>query len=162
METYVNFWRWVGHKRWFAVAMRHALSKVDREIYRISGGHLALTGLPVLPMLLLTTVGRRSGRERTVPLTYVRDGETLVVASANFGLKSKAGWPRNLLANPRCAVRIGGEVRTYRARLANEAEAARYWPNLLERWPAFQTYVDRSGERWMFVLEPVGPAGDPA
>jgi deazaflavin-dependent oxidoreductase (nitroreductase family) len=155
MRAYVGFWRWIGHKRWFAVAMRYALSKVDREIYRISGGRLALTGPPVLPILLLTTTGRKTGRKRTVPLTYLRDEAKLVLTSENFGLERKAGWPRNLLANPEATVRIGRQAARYRSRPAGEEEITRYWPRLLEVWPALQTYMERSGERFVFVLEPV-------
>ncbi len=154
MQTYVNFWRWIGHKRWFAVAMRYVLSKVDREIYRLSGGRLALTGPPVLPVLLLTTIGRKTGKERTVPLTYLRDAEKLVLTSENFGLERKAAWPRNLLANPKATVQIGRQTARYRSRPASEEEVERYWPRLLEVWPPLQTYLERSGERFVFVLEP--------
>ncbi len=154
MQTYVNIWRWIGHKRWFAVAMRYFLSDVDREIYRLSGGRLALTGPPVLPVLLLTTTGRKTGRERTVPLTYLRDAEKLILTSENFGLERKAGWPKNLLANPEATVQIGRRVSRYRSRPASEEEVARYWPRFLKVWPALQTYLERSGERFVFVLEP--------
>ena len=160
MQTYVNFWRWIGHKRWFAVAMRYALSKVDREIYRLSGGRLALTGPPVLPILLLTTTGRKTGKKRTVPLTYLRDAKKLVVTSENFGLERKAGWPKNLLANPEATVQIGRQTSRYLSRPASEGEISSYWPRLLEIWPALQTYMERGGERFVFVLEPATQSQD--
>ncbi len=162
MQSYVNFWRWIGHKRWFAVAMRYFLSDVDREIYRLSGGRLALTGPPVLPVLLLTTTGRKTGRERTVPITYLRDAEKLILTSENFGLERKAGWPKNLLANPEATVQIGRRTSRYRSRPASEEEVERYWPRFLKVWPALQTYLDRSGERFVCVLEPAARREGPA
>jgi deazaflavin-dependent oxidoreductase (nitroreductase family) len=105
-------------------------------------------------VLLLTTTGRRSGVPRTTPVIYVRDGDRLVVSSEQTGQRRPAAWPLNLRAEPRVNVRLGAESAAYRGRPAAPDEVARYWPALLQAWPAHETYRARSGVRHVFVLEP--------
>jgi deazaflavin-dependent oxidoreductase (nitroreductase family) len=152
-RAYARVLQRVGHARWFADTTKHVISELDRAFYRSTGGRLTSSG-PALPTVLLTTVGRKSGRPYTVPIYYLRDGDDLVVASENFGLKTRSSWPQNLRANPVARVQIGRQGGWYRARAASEAEVRRHWPRFLAIWPAMQTYYEPSGERWMFVLEP--------
>ena len=63
-----------------------------------------------------------------------------------------AGWRLNLQANPEASVQIGATVRRYRGRLAGEDEITRCWPTLLEQWPPLESYRQRSGVRYVFVL----------
>jgi deazaflavin-dependent oxidoreductase (nitroreductase family) len=148
--------RWLGHRRWFAAAGRRFGAPLDRVLYRLTRGRVATTA-GVAPVILLTTRGRRSGKQRTTPVMYVRDGDRFVVSSENFGQERPAAWPLNLLADPRVSVQIGGETIPCRARLCDDAEADRYWPRLVEVWPAHETYRARSGKRHTFVLEPQLP-----
>ena len=97
---------------------------------------------------------RRTGRVRTTPVMYIRDGDRFVVSSKNFGQERSAAWPLNLLADPRATVQIGARRMSCRARLLEDEEADRYWPQLVEVWPAHETYRGRSGERRTFLLEP--------
>ena len=113
---------------------------------------------PQMRTMLLTTKGRSSGKERTVPVYYVRDGEHLVAACENFGLKVASSWPRNLLADPRARIEIDGAAASYRARPATDDEVTRDMPRLIDMWPAHDTYLKRTGTRYVFVFEPV-PAG---
>ncbi|HEY7618339.1 MAG TPA: nitroreductase/quinone reductase family protein [Solirubrobacteraceae bacterium] len=155
MGAYRNFVAWLGHGRWFGVMLRQlGGSRADRWLYRHFNGRLAITGPPIFPVLLLTTTGRRSGRPRTTPVIYVRDGERLVVSSEQTGQQRPAAWPLNLHAEPRVSVRLGAESAAYRGRPAAPDEVERYWPALLEAWPAHATYRARSGVRHIFVLEP--------
>jgi deazaflavin-dependent oxidoreductase (nitroreductase family) len=108
----------------------------------------------VAPLILLTTTGRRTGNPRTTPVMYIRDGDRFVVSSENFGQERAAAWPLNLLADPDVTVQLGAETVACRARLLDDEEADRYWPRLVEVWPAHETYRSRSGERKTFVLEP--------
>jgi deazaflavin-dependent oxidoreductase (nitroreductase family) len=147
----------LGHKRWFALMVKHGLSKFDRAVYRASGGRVSASGSS-LPTMLLTTTGRKSGKARTVPVYYVRDGVNLVAACENFGLDSPSSWPKNLLANPAARIQIGGSEREYRARLASPEETARYMPGLVDIWPAHETYRKRTGKQYVFVFEPIAPA----
>ena len=106
-ELYLRAMRRVGHYRWFSLFMKHVGSRVDRALIRASRGRLSMSG-PKLTTMLLTTKGRRSGKDRTVPLHYVRDGKNLVAACENFGLEAASSWPKNLLANPTARIEIGG------------------------------------------------------
>jgi deazaflavin-dependent oxidoreductase (nitroreductase family) len=105
--------------------------------------------------MLLTTTGRKSGKERTVPVYYVRDGKSLVAVCEDFGLETASSWPKNLLADPTARVEIDGVVASYLSRLATAEEADRNMLKLIEMWPAHDTYVKRSGTRQVFIFEPV-------
>jgi deazaflavin-dependent oxidoreductase (nitroreductase family) len=145
--------RWLGHRRWFAAAGRRFGAPLDRVLYRATGGRLTSTAGAV-PVLLLTTTGRRSGRRRTTPVMYLRDGDRFVVTSENVGQQRAAAWPLNLLADSRATVQVGADVVPCRARLLDDSEADVYWPRLVEAWPAHESYLVRSGQRHTFVLEP--------
>lgn len=114
-------------------------ARLDGWLYRRSDGRLAITGLPVI---------------------YIRDGAKLVISSEHFGQQRPAAWPLNLRADPVATVRLGDASAAYRARLAAAGEIERYWPALLEAWPAHETYRARSGARHVFVLEPCGSVGE--
>ena len=146
--------RSLGRRAWFAAAGRRFGASLDRVLYRVTGGRVAST-VGVVPTMLLTTTGRRTGRARTTPVMYVPDGERFVVTSENFGQQRPAAWPLNLVADPRATVQVGSEVFECRARRLDDTEADRYWPRLVEAWPAHEAYRARSGTRRMFVLDPV-------
>src|SRR5262245_62487452 len=90
---------------------------VHSAIYRLSGGRVGgrLSGMP---MLLLTTRGRRSGRERTLPLLYVADEKGWVVVASNAGDDRHPAWWLNLRARPEARVQVGRERCAVRARRA--------------------------------------------
>src|ERR1700683_4643415 len=87
-----------------------AFGKLNVPLYRPSRGRLfgQIAGTPVL---LLTTVGRRSGQPRTVPVVYLPDGKRLVVIGSNAGHRAAPAWSLNLEANPVAEVEVGGERR---------------------------------------------------
>jgi deazaflavin-dependent oxidoreductase (nitroreductase family) len=85
----------------------------------------------------------------------VRDGESIIVAGSNFGLPAHPVWSENLLRNPEATVQIGQQSPRDTARLANENEAARAWPRLVEFWLAYDRYRDRSDrDIRIFALTP--------
>jgi deazaflavin-dependent oxidoreductase (nitroreductase family) len=153
VSAHARAMRALGHRRWFAAAGRRFGAPLDRVLYRATRGRLVSTA-GVAPTMLLTTTGRRTGRPRTTPVMYVRDGDSFVVSSENFGQRRTADWPLNLVADPHATVQVGPTVLPCRARLLDEDEADRYWPRLVEVWPAHETYRARSGTRHTFVLEP--------
>jgi deazaflavin-dependent oxidoreductase (nitroreductase family) len=153
-NLYSRLVRWLGHRRWFAAVGRRFGGKLDRIIYRATNGKLPLTAAGV-PVLLLTTKGRRTGRERTTPVMYIRDGHRFVVSCENFGQRRPAAWPLNLDAHPDARIQVGSEILPCRARRLSEEETGRYWPRLIDAWPAHATYHRRSGERHAFLLEPL-------
>ena len=129
-RAYARVLQRVGHARWFADMTKHVISELDRAFYRSTGGRITASG-PALPTVLLTTVGRKTGRPHTAPIYFLRDGDDLVVASENLGLKTRSGWPQNLRANPVARVQLGHRQSWYRARAASEAELRRHWPRFL-------------------------------
>jgi deazaflavin-dependent oxidoreductase (nitroreductase family) len=153
-ELYVRVTRQLGHYRWFALLIKHVGCQVDRALIHASRGRLSLQG-PAMPTMLLTTKGRKSGKERTVPLNYVRDGKNLVAVCENFGLDKASSWPYNLLADQRARIEIGGTSASYMSRLATEEEVVKNMPRLIDMWPAIDTYFERTGIRKVFVFEPV-------
>lgn len=94
------------------------------EEFRANGGRL--TGrLANSSLILLTTMGAKSGLERTIPLGFVRDGERLVTIAANAGAEAHPDWYRNLLAHPLVTVELGSERFQARASIAEGAERER-------------------------------------
>jgi deazaflavin-dependent oxidoreductase (nitroreductase family) len=154
MRSYRAFLQRLGHARWFAAAFPRVVAPLDKAVLRATRGRFSVTGPQVVPTLLLTTLGRRSGQARTTPLMYVRDGDRLIGSTENWGQQKPAAWSVNLRANPRATVQVGARSAPYRGRPATEAEAQRYWPEFRRLWPAVETYHERSGTRRMFVLEP--------
>jgi F420H(2)-dependent quinone reductase len=110
-------------------------------------------------VLLLTTTGRRTGKARTVPLLYLRDGDRLIICNVNPGFERTNPWVLNLRAQPRVRVQIGRGTTSMTARPASADELDRYWPHLTKVWPAYQAFYDNGGKRSVFVLEPDRPPG---
>lgn len=148
----------MGHGRTFARVAR-LLVPADRLVGRLTGGRVVALGL--VPSLLLTTTGRRSGQPRSTPLLYVPDGDGYVVVGSNWGQTHHPAWALNLFAEPAAEVRVGGAPVPVRARLATGAERDRLWRLLVDQWPAYETYVRRAGGRDIpiFRLEPGGEPG---
>lgn len=134
---------------WF---IGRAFSPAQRRLLSASGGRLSLTGRA--PTLLLTTTGRRTGRARTVPLFYLRDGRRLVVCNVDPGHGRPSPWVLNLRADPAATVHLRGEAIAVTADEASEAETDRYWPRLVELWPAYRQFFAGGGRRAIFVLHP--------
>ncbi|HEX2729665.1 MAG TPA: nitroreductase/quinone reductase family protein, partial [Rubrobacteraceae bacterium] len=123
--------RRLGATRMGVWAIKHLVSPFDRHVYRLSGGRLASMGRSSGRILLLTTRGRRTGKERTTPVFYLRDGERIVVCNVNPGFELPNPWTLNLRVHPLARVRIGRDSGAYRAREATEEEVERYWPGLV-------------------------------
>jgi F420H(2)-dependent quinone reductase len=150
--------RCLGATRIGVWGIKHVVSPLDRWIYQHTGGRRVSTGKPIGPLLLLTTTGRRSGTDHTIPLFYLRDGNQLVVCNVNPGFERPNPWTLNLRADPIARVQIGPVSGIYQACEASQAEVDRYWPQLVQLWPAYQTLYDKSGQRLVFVLEPISPS----
>jgi F420H(2)-dependent quinone reductase len=134
----------------------NALTRLHVTLYRRSGGRIGrkLAGAPVL---LLEHVGRRSGRRRTTPLLYLDDGADLVIVASRGGSDAPPAWWLNLEATPRTTVQVGRERREVLARTASPEEKARLWPCLVELYPDYRTYQERTErEIPVVVLEPAG------
>ena len=134
-------------------AIKHLVSPLHKRIYRLTTGKGLPKGVSGSKILLLTTKGRRSGKDRTTPVFYLRDGNRIIICNVNPGFESTNPWVLNLRAHPIARVQIGGEIAEYRAREVSDAEMESYWPRLIALWPAYQTHFEKSGQRAVFVLE---------
>ena len=98
-----------------------------------------------MPCLVLTTVGRTSGRQRRNAVGYGRDGDDLVVVASKGGSPRNPLWYLNLVAEPRVTVQVGPEVFDAVARTVDDpAERARLWAVMSATWPAFDDYQART------------------
>src|SRR5712671_976820 len=115
-------------------------SRLHAGLYRLLGG----AGFLNRNTLVLTTRGRKTGRESSVPLYYVEDGGKFYVVGSFGGSDTPPGWYRNLVANPDVTVEVSGSTRTCRARTLGEGEATAIWPKLLAIWSAYESYQKRT------------------
>ena len=124
-------------------------------VQRLSGGRL-LASVAGMPVLLLTTTGRRTGKARTTPLTFFRDGDDLVVIASNGGSDEPPAWSLNLVAHPEASVRIGSTRIEVRARMATPEERARLWSEITATFAGYARYEQRTTRTIpVFLLTPV-------
>jgi deazaflavin-dependent oxidoreductase (nitroreductase family) len=108
-----------------------------------------------VPILLLTTIGRKSGAPKTTPLLYMQDGERVIVVGSQGGMQKHPQWYLNVTENPDATVQIGPRLAKMRARIADSQERASLWPRLVAIYADFATYqawTDR--EIPVVILEP--------
>ncbi|MGI8930691.1 MAG: nitroreductase/quinone reductase family protein [Candidatus Limnocylindria bacterium] len=134
--------------------LRRALFQIGwhlhRLLYRLTGGRAGGSGT-----LELRTVGRRSGDQRMTLLSYLGDGENLVVVGSNAGSERPPAWSLNLEAAPDAEVVLGGRAMPVHAHWASGPERDRLWSRLQAGNPAFERYQEMAGrEVPVIVLEP--------
>jgi deazaflavin-dependent oxidoreductase (nitroreductase family) len=128
--------------------------RVHPALYRLTGGRLGgeLMGMPVL---LLTTTGRKSRAPRTTALTYLPRGDAMVVIASVLGEPRHPAWWLNLAADPVARVRVRDRTLAVRAREAQGAEREELWRAVVERTPDYAEYQARTTRRIpVVVLEP--------
>ncbi len=133
--------------------IKRIVSPAQRFLYRATRGGAFTTAGRGKNVLLLTTKGRLTGKSRTTPVYYLRDGDSIVICNVNPGFERVNPWVLNLRAHPIAKVQIGRDLAEYHAREATDLELNKYWPQLLELWPAYGEFFARSGQRAVFVLE---------
>lgn len=134
------------------------MNAVHRAVLTLTRGRLGWTAAD-MPVLELTTTGRRSGEPRSVLLTSpVQEVDAVVIVASRGGDDHHPAWFLNLRDDPHVQVALGGEPkRPYRAEVADEAERARLWPRVVEaadNYAGYQRKTDR--EIPVVVLRPEG------
>lgn len=126
---------------------------VHRATLTISFGKLgwSAAGMPVLE---LTTVGRKSGESRSCMLTSpLQKGDTLVIVASRGGDDHHPAWFLNLKANPDVEVALGGAPkRAYVARVATDSERAEMWPTIVEKYKNYGGYQQKTSREIPLVL----------
>jgi deazaflavin-dependent oxidoreductase (nitroreductase family) len=159
MSAMTNPWRALiqrfGGRKWFATVFHGVSPVADRFLYRLTKGRVTILSGTGIKTLMLTTTGRKSGQQRTVPLLYSTVEGAQIVVGSNWGQPQVPAWALNLLADPHATVGIHGVTTAVVARLVEGEERERLWATVLTRnWPGFEDYAGRAGRHInIFALE---------
>ena len=118
------------------------MSRGQTALYKVSKGRVAGSFLEGAPVALVTTIGRKSGEPRVVPLLFLREGNRVVLVASQGGSDKHPLWYLNLKANPAVKVQIKDEVLKLTARDATAAERAEYWPKIVAMYSAADDYKE--------------------
>ena len=122
-------WNWVG--------------RVHRWVFEKTDGRVG-SKLAGVPMLLLSSEGRRTGQWRTTPLAYMPDGDRYVVLGSNNGQDHDPAWWLNLQKNPSARVRLRGRALDVECRRATAEEREALWPRMIEANPTWERYPSKT------------------
>jgi deazaflavin-dependent oxidoreductase (nitroreductase family) len=96
------------------------------------------------PCMLLTTRGRKTGRQLTLPLIYGRDGDEVIIVGSKGGAAENPAWMNNLLADPNVGVQVIADQYQATARVSSGAERARLWDMMTKVYPPYLDYQKRT------------------
>jgi F420H(2)-dependent quinone reductase len=116
---------------------------VHSGVYRATGGKL-LGRMGKSPILLLNTVGRKSGKKRTTPLLYVMDGEDFVIIASKGGAPSHPAWYLNLMSTPDATVEVGDREVRVKAKEVDGEEKIRLWQMMVQIYPTYDDYQTKT------------------
>ncbi|MFE2529797.1 nitroreductase family deazaflavin-dependent oxidoreductase [Streptomyces sp. NPDC059382] len=139
----------------FAKIAPHVIPAMDKAVHRLTRGKVILSA-QMLPGVILTAKGARSGLPRTTPLACMPedDGASWLLIGSNFGRPGHPAWTGNLLKYPDAEVSWRGRDIAVRARLLQGEERAAAWRAALRFWPPYATYQARiEREIRLFRLE---------
>jgi deazaflavin-dependent oxidoreductase (nitroreductase family) len=138
-----------GPGSWLFLRVAHHL---DRPVFKATRGrHTVANLLAGLPIALVTTTGRKSGKKRTVPVLGLPTSDGLAVISSSYGQERHPGWYYNLRANPDGELSVDGESSRFHAVEAQGEQRQRIWDQALETYPGFATYEKRAAHREIAV-----------
>jgi len=123
--------------------LQQVMSSTHVFFYKLSGGRIG-GRMHKVPVLLLTTTGRKTGRKRTTPLLYIRDGNRLVIVASNGGRPLDPSWWRNLRHNPIAMVQVKDVKQTIYAQRAVGSEKERLWQMMTSVYPSYDDYQKRT------------------
>jgi deazaflavin-dependent oxidoreductase (nitroreductase family) len=138
-----------------------ALPRLDRGFYRLSRGHTTFSAwVSGLPIVMLTTIGARTGQPRTHPVLGLPEGDRLLLIASNFARSNNPGWYHNLLAHPEAVVSWEGSTVHMQARELKGEERQLRIARSLEAYPWWEQYHRRAAPRQIpvIMLEPLPSA----
>jgi len=125
--------------------------KLDLIMLKLSGGRSSVSSIVTgLPVLFLTSTGAKSGKQRTMPLVFIRDPknpETFALIASNWGQKHYPAWYFNLKANPTADCSINGQVKKYAAHEASGDEYEHFWQLAAKTYLGYPVYKQRVGDK---------------
>jgi len=119
------------------------LSTIHTVAYRLTGGRIGRRMVDN-DMLLLTTLGSKTGQPHTVPLLYLRDGEDLVVIASWGGRPHHPHWYVNLGAHPQATVQVEGRRWKVTAKPMGREDREKWWPRIVGAYQGYATYQSRT------------------
>lgn len=119
------------------------LSRTHAALFRLTGGWLG-SRLVDNDILLLATVGARSGKTHTVPLLYIREGGDPIVVASYGGRPTHPDWFVNLVANPDVVVQVGSESWDGRAEVVPDVVRSKLWPRIEAAYEGYAIYQERT------------------
>ncbi|MCT4356343.1 nitroreductase family deazaflavin-dependent oxidoreductase [Streptomyces sp. Je 1-79] len=143
MPVGVRLMQKVSSTRTFAKVAPHFIPAMDRAVHRLTRGKVLLSAR-MLPGVVLTAKGARSGQPRVTPLACMPEpGGTWLLIGSNFGRDGHPAWTANLLKHPDAEVSWRGETIPVRAEPLAGEERAEAWRAVLGFWPPYATYQAR-------------------
>ena len=139
-----------------AWVFQRTLYPIDKWLYRLTKGRLTVPGLMAgLPVIMLTTTGAKTGKDRTMPLVGIPIDDDIAVIGSNYGQRSTPGWVYNLRTKAEATVTHGSESIEVTARAATEAETEGAFEAGAAFYAGFPKYRERASHREIevFVLE---------
>jgi F420H(2)-dependent quinone reductase len=146
-----DYMRWVD-RNW---SLLNRFMGGHATVYRATNGRVGYR-VPGLPqMLLLDHIGAKSGKRRTTPLVFGRDGEDVILVASKGGYPKNPAWFHNLKANPDTTIQIGSRRMNMHARVAEPQERERLWSLMVGVYSGYEGYRRRTErEIPLIVLEP--------
>lgn len=142
-----------GKKQYLRGASDWAADQAER--YEASNGQEATT-LRGVPIMLVSTTGRKTGALRRTPLMRVEHEGSYAAIASKGGAPEHPVWYLNILADPIVTVRDGAQVKTYRAHTADGDERAAWWDRAVAVWPDYAEYQTKTDRQIpVVVLDPV-------
>ena len=150
-----RIWWWLGGpiflSKTFLAIFRKVGAPIEGSLINASRGRLKLSAN--LPMVVLTSVGARSGEHREVPLAYFTDGDDVILIASNYGGPRHPAWYHNLRAHPECQLHIGPRGGSFMAKEAVGSDRDRLYEVAVDRLNhVFALHDKRSGERTIPVM----------
>lgn len=119
--------------------------------YRLSRGRFG-SQVRGLPVLLLTTTGRKSGKQRTTPLGYIKDADKYVITASNAGFDFHPDWYHNLITNPQVSIQVKDNLLPSTSRVADADERPRLWKMLVQVAPGYSDYERKTTRQIPLII----------
>jgi deazaflavin-dependent oxidoreductase (nitroreductase family) len=116
-------------------------TKINVLLFQLTGGRLG-SRMGKQSVLILDTIGRKSGKEYRTPLSYYRDGKNYLVVASNWGEESHPDWFLNLMQHPQTTIETRKKIISVKARQADQSEYSRLWELVTSQNPQYLHYQD--------------------